>query len=158
MIVTGKLPLLDNKSISLWSERVLVALPHDHPLAPHDTIYWTDLRGETVLLSHDDPGSELENLLISKLVSPEDRPKIERHDVSRGMIKGLISTNTGVSLVLESEMGINYAGLIYRELRDGAGPSRFEFSAYWRADNENPALAAFLKLLSERYPSPPLGR
>lgn len=66
--------------------------------------------------------------------------------------------NTGISLVLESDMGINYAGLVYRELRDGAGPSRFDFSAYWRDDNENPALAAFLNLLSERYPSPPLGR
>ncbi|MGY3390238.1 DNA-binding transcriptional LysR family regulator [Bradyrhizobium sp. USDA 3311] len=58
--------------------------------------------------------------------------------------------------MLESD--INYGGLVYRELRDGGGPSRFDFSAYWRPDNDNPALAAFLKLLSERYPSPPLGR
>ncbi|MDE5446085.1 LysR family transcriptional regulator [Bradyrhizobium sp. CSA207] len=158
LIVTGNLPLLDNKAISLWSERVLVALPHDHNLAARDIVYWTDLRGETVLLSHDDAGNEFEDLLISKLVSPEDRPKIERHDVSRGMIKSLISMNTGISLVLESEMGINYSGLVYRELRDDAGPSRFEFSAYWRADNENPALTAFLKFLSQRYPSPPVGR
>ncbi len=76
----------------------------------------TGWRGETVLLSHDEPGKDLENLLNSRLVSPEDRPKIERHEVSRGMIKGLISMNTGISLVLESEMGINYSGLIYREL------------------------------------------
>ncbi|MDH2404839.1 LysR family transcriptional regulator [Bradyrhizobium sp. SSUT18] len=158
VIVTGKLPLLDNKAISLWSERVLVALPQDHSLAARDIVYWTDLRGETVLLSHDDPGNELEDLLISKLASREDRPRIERHDVSRGMIKGLISTNTGISLVLESDTIINDADLVYCELRDDAGPSRFEFSAYWRADNENPALVAFLKLLSERHPTPPLGR
>ncbi|EHR01000.1 LysR family transcriptional regulator [Bradyrhizobium sp. WSM471] len=157
LIVTGNLPLLDNRVMPLWSERVLVALPHDHPLTARDTVYWTDLRGETVLLSHYDPGKEFEDLLISKLVSPEDRPKLERHDVSRGIIKSLIRMNTGISLVLESDMGINYAGLVYRELRDGAGPSRFDFSAYWRDDNENPALAAFLNLLSERYPSPPLG-
>lgn len=62
-----------------------------------------------------------------------------------------------ISLMLESDMGINYPGFVYSELRDGTG-IRFEFSAYWRADNENPALAAFLSLLSERYPSPPLGR
>lgn len=35
--------------MSLWSERVLVALPHDHPLSSRETVYWTDLRGETVL-------------------------------------------------------------------------------------------------------------
>ncbi|MGF6312094.1 DNA-binding transcriptional LysR family regulator [Bradyrhizobium sp. i1.8.4] len=157
LIVTGNLPLLDNRVMPLWSERV-VALPHDHPITARDKVYWTDLRGETVLLSHYDPGKEFEDLLISKLVSPEDHPKLERHDVSRGIIKSLIRMNTGISLVLESDMGINYAGLVYRELRDGAGPSRFDFSAYWRDDNENPVLAGFPKLLSERYPSSPLGR
>lgn len=101
-----------------------------------ETVYWTDLRGETVLLSHYDPGKELECLLVSKLVSPEVRPKIERHDVSRGIIKSLISMNTGISLVLESDKGANLADLVYRELRDGAGASRFEFSAYWHADSE----------------------
>ncbi|MGY4601337.1 hypothetical protein [Bradyrhizobium sp. 168] len=38
--------------------------------------------------------------------------------------------------MFESDIGANFAGLVYRELRDGAGASRFEFSAYWRADNE----------------------
>ena len=60
----------------------------------------------------------------------------------------------GISLVLESDVGANFAGLTYRELRDGGGPSRIGFSAIWRRDNDNPALAAFLKLLSERYPLP----
>lgn len=41
--------------MSLWSERVLVALPHDHHLSSRETVYWTDLRGETVLLSLYDP-------------------------------------------------------------------------------------------------------
>jgi hypothetical protein len=55
-----------------------------------DAIYWTSLRSETVLLSHYDPGREFETLLMSKLVSPEGRPKTERHDVSRGIIKSLV--------------------------------------------------------------------
>ena len=71
----------------LWSERILLALLEGHSLAGKDVVYWTDLRGETVLLSQYDPGRELEDLLMSKLVSPEDRPKIARHDVSRGIVK-----------------------------------------------------------------------
>ncbi|WP_345956806.1 hypothetical protein [Bradyrhizobium sp. 169] len=109
---------------------------HDHPLSSRETVYWNDLRGETVLPSHYDPGKELEDLLVSKLVRPEVPPKIWRHDVSRGIIKSLISMNTGISLVFEADIGANSAGLVYRELRDGAGASRFELSAYWRADNE----------------------
>jgi DNA-binding transcriptional LysR family regulator len=158
LVITGTVPLSDCKTMSLWSERVLVVLPQDHALTAGETIYWTDLRGETVLLSHYDPGRELQDLLVSKLVSPEDRPKIEHHDVSHGIIKSLITMKAGISLVLESDIGANFPGLAYRELRDGTGPSHFDYIAYWRADNENPALTAFLKMLSERCPSPRLAR
>ncbi|UPT91971.1 LysR family transcriptional regulator [Bradyrhizobium barranii subsp. apii] len=152
LIVIGEVPLPDNTVRSLWSERILVSLADSHPLAARNVIYWTDLRNETVLLSQHDPGRELEDLLVSKLVSPEGRPRIERHDVSRGIIKSLISMKLGISLVLESDIGASFAGLVYRELRDGTGPTRVDFSAHWRADNDNPALDSFLKLLAERYP------
>ena len=95
---------------------------------------------------------------MSKLVFPEGRPKIKRHPIRRAVIKCLIMMKLGISLVLQSDIGTNFPGLVYRELRDGTGPSRLDYSAYWRADNENPALDSFLKLLSSRYPSTCLGR
>ena len=154
LIVAGDLPYTDCKQMTLWSERILVVLPQDHSLAPRDITYWTDLRDETVLLSQNDPGRELEDLLKAKLVASSCRPRIERHDVSRGVIKSLISMGLGISLVLESDVGANFAGLTYRDVHDGAGPSRIEFSAMWRPDNGKPALAGFIKLLSERYRLP----
>jgi DNA-binding transcriptional LysR family regulator len=145
-------------TLALWSERILAVLHEDHPLRSRDVVYWTDLRDETVLLSQCDPGREIEDLLVSKLVRPEGRPRIERHDISHGVIKSLVMMKLGISLVLESDIGTNFSGLVYRELRDGAGPSRLDYSAYWRADNENPVLESFLKLLSSRYPSTSLAR
>lgn len=153
LIVTGEVPLTDNSVRPLWSERILVSLAETHPLAERSAIYWTDLRNETVLLSQHDLGRELEDLLVSKLVSADARPKIERHDVSRGIITCLVSMKLGISLVLESDVGASFAELVYRELRDGTGATRFDFSAHWRVDNSNPALEGFLKLLTERYPS-----
>ncbi|XSC47573.1 LysR substrate-binding domain-containing protein [Bradyrhizobium sp. RDT10] len=155
-IVTGDALIQDSNSMSLWSERTLVALPEGHSLADRELIYWTDLRDEKMLLSHYDPGREFEDLLTSKLVSPGERPTIEHHDVSHGMIKSLVSAGFGISLAIESDMGASFPGLIYRELRDGAGPSRIGYSAHWRADNDNPALANCIKLLGERYPLPPI--
>lgn len=155
VIIPGRLASKDTKTLPLWSERILVSLPQDHRLATRDMVYWTDLRSETVLLSQYDPGQELEELLISKLALPEDRPRIERHDVSRGIIKSLTSMGMGVSLVMESDIGAKFAGLTYRELQDGRGPSRIGFYAHWREDNENPALKRFLDLVVNRYPSLP---
>ena len=151
-IMTGETLPFDCKSTPLWGERILVVLPSDHALVERKVVYWTDLRDQTILLSQSDPGDEFETLLNAKLQATSDHPRVERHDVSRGVIKSLISMGLGISLVLESDMGANFSGLVYRELRDGTGPSRIGFSAIWREDNENPALANFLKLLAERYP------
>jgi len=153
LILTGGMASPNTNAKSLWNERVLVVLPEEHPLARRELIYWTDLRDETVILSHYDPGREIEDLLVSKLVLPDDRPKIEHHDISRGAVKSLVTMNVGVSLVPESDAGATLSGLVYRELRDGSGPTVLSYSAYWQNDNENPALGTFLKLLSERYPS-----
>jgi DNA-binding transcriptional LysR family regulator len=154
VVSPGRLPSKDTRSLLLWSERILISLPQDHRLAAREIIHWTDLRNETILLSEYDPGQELEDLLISKLVLPDDRPRIERHDVSRGIIKSLTSMGMGLSLVMESDIGASFAGLVYRELQDGTGPSRVVFHAHWLAENDNPALKRFLSLLADRYPSP----
>ena len=153
-IVTGEAPLLDTKSMLLWSERILVALPETHQLVANATIRWTDLKGETLLLGLRDPGPEILELLMARLASPEDRPKIVRHDVSRESVKSLVGAGFGIGLTLEASLGANFTGVIHREVRDGTGPTRVDHSANWRNDNENPTLASFLKLLRERYPSP----
>lgn len=53
-----KTAILDSKELPLWSERVLAAFPHDHPLATREAVCRTDVRGQTVLFSHYDPGKE----------------------------------------------------------------------------------------------------
>jgi DNA-binding transcriptional LysR family regulator len=153
-IVTGETPVLDSKTKSLWSERVMVALPEGHQLADGEPISWTDLKGETLLISRHDPGAEIQELLLAKLTSSGDRPRVICHDASWGKIKSLVGAGFGVSLVTESDVGASLSGLTYRELRDGTGPSWVGYSAHWRADNDNPVLAGFLKILGERYPSP----
>ena len=60
VIATDAGPLFESKVLPLWSERILVALPEGHQLATKKSIYWTDLRNETVLLSQYDPGREIE--------------------------------------------------------------------------------------------------
>ena len=153
-IVTGETQLPHTKSMSLWSERLLVVLPDGHRLAANEIVLWTDLKGEALLLSRRDPGHEIHDLVVAKLASPADRPKMVRHDISRESIKSLVGAGFGIGLTIEASLGANFAGVIHREVQDGTGQTRVSHSAYWRQDNENPALAGFLKLRRERYPSP----
>ena len=151
-IVTGDPIAHSGKVMGLWSERIMVALPESHRLASNDIVYWTDLKDETFLFSEMDPGPEIQEILLAKLAAPRDRPTVISHDVSRENIKSLVGAGFGVSLMCEACVGVAYTGVVYREARDGNGPSRINYAAYWQGDNDNPALAHFLKLLEERYP------
>jgi DNA-binding transcriptional LysR family regulator len=151
VISPGKLAI-ECKSVALWSERVLIALPEDHALATRETIYWTDLNSETILMSRYDPYWEFEDLLTSKLALPNERPWIDRHDVSRSILKSLISMKLGLGLMLESDVGVRVPSVLFKEVRDGTGPARVDFSAFWQEATHSSALESFLSLLQERYP------
>ncbi len=65
------------------SERILISLPQDHCLAAREIIYWTDLRNEKILLSEDLTLDESWRIFLSRSsYSHDDRPGLERHDVS----------------------------------------------------------------------------
>lgn len=50
----------------------------------------------------------------------------------------------------EACMGANYAGAVYREAHDGNGSARIGCQAYWRDENDNPAVRNFIRFLDER--------
>jgi DNA-binding transcriptional LysR family regulator len=154
--VTGEAAAQDSPSMALWSERILVALQSDHPLAANEIVSWSDLKRERFLLSERDPGPEIQDFLVAKLSSPGDLLRIVRHDVSAENIKALVGAGYGVCLTCEACIGASYADVVYREVRDGNGSTRIGYSAYWRKGNDNPALRSFIRLLEERYP--PAGR
>ena len=150
-IIPGATALPQSKTMSLWSERILVGVPEGHPLAEREPVHWIDLREEKILLSRRDPGPELRDLLIAKVTSPGDRPRIVRHRAGLANLKNLVGAGFGVTVLTEACAGASFPGVIYRELRDGAEPARIGYSAHWRADNQNPALANILRILGERY-------
>lgn len=138
------------KSLSVWSERVVVAFLNSHPLAKRGAVYWSDLKGEKFLVPQRGPGPELLRLLISKLGCPEPG-RILRHDVSLDRFLSLVSANWGILLALEGATGGTFPDIVFREVHDADGPTRLSFRACWRNENTKPALHTFLGLLRQRY-------
>jgi len=60
-------PRWHDKSLSVWSERVAVALPDRHVLASRDIVHWSELRHEPLLLPQRGPGPEFLKLLVAKV-------------------------------------------------------------------------------------------
>ena len=141
----------NDRSLWVWSERVVVALPEDHPLANLDIVQWSELRHEPLLLPQRGPGPEFLKLLIGK-VGCSDPSHLHRHDVALDRFLTLVGAGWGLLLALEGATGAAYPGVTFREVHDAEGPTRLNFRAYWRQSNCNPSLRPFLDMLRERYP------
>lgn len=150
-IVAGEARQHSGLSMSLWSERIVVALSSRHPLASSEIIDWNDLKDETILLSQWDPGSDLRNLILRKLAAPGGGPKIETWDASNENVLGMVEAGHHVSIHCESWTSLAYSGVRFREIRDASGPSHITFTACWEEHNKNPALARFLETLRHTH-------
>lgn len=137
--------------LPVWSERVVVAMPADHPLGQNDVVHWSELKNEEILIPLRGPGPELSNLIVHKIVDPQSR-RVVTHDAALDRLLTLVSAGWGLLLAFEGATGLTYPNVIYRELHDRNGSTRLNFRAYWREVNSNPPLGTFLKMLRERYP------
>jgi DNA-binding transcriptional LysR family regulator len=144
-------PKFEGRSLPVWSERVVAALPSDHPLSSRDVVHWAELKGESLLLPLRGPGREFQELLIRKIGCPLSC-RLSLHDVGIDRLLTLVGTNRGILLVLEGATGAVYPGVTFREVHDERGPTWLNFRACWRASNCNPSLGPFVKALQERYP------
>lgn len=154
-IIAGQARQYAGPSMSLWSERIVVALPARHPLSSSDVLEWSDLKDETFLLSQRDPGPDLRNIILRKLSSPGDAPTIETWDIGNENVLAMLEAGRHVSILCESWTSLAYPGVRFREVRDPSGPSHITFTACWEQHNSNPALARFLESLRKtHHPTP----
>lgn len=135
----------------LWSERILVALPTSHRLADRDVIHWTDLRGERFLLPAADPGPEIRDMLLGRLSLTGATPNIRMLRSSRESILSMLGAGAAISVVCEGAIGARYPDIVYRAIHGEQGPAFAGYSAYWREDNNNPALRRFVTFIRNRY-------
>lgn len=147
-IVAGEAHGYEDGCLQLWSERIIVALPQDHPLAAHETVRWADLKDERILLSRWDPGPNIRNILTATLGSRDNRLTIITHDMSPENILCMVGVNSGLSLHCEASTSVAHPGIIYRAIQeDDSRSNLISYKACWRLRNDNPALAGFLDLL-----------
>lgn len=153
-LILGEPVYRDYAHMSLWSERIMVAFPKTHPLAERDFVYWTDLKNERFVMSARDPGPEIKGVLLSKLALPGDWPFIKHVKAHHTAMISAVDGGRGITLACESSSVPSWSGVVFREVRDGNGPTRLGFVAYWRRNNDNPILKKFLDWL-QSHPAVP---
>ena len=102
-------------------------------------------------------GANLAAILTAKLTSQNLRPNLIIPETSHDTIINMVNVGRFIRIAPESMQAANRQKLIFNDLHSSAGQTYLDFFAFWRDDNENPALKYFFKLLKERYPSISLG-
>ena len=150
-ILIGEERYSDLRRASLWSERVLLAMPDSHPLAEREHITLSDLREETVIMAAEDPGAVACGMMTGCFRDAGISPTIRVQHVAHESILNLLGAGGGIALTCEGASGARYPDVSLRDIHGPQGQLWLGFSGYWRKENDNPALRRFLAFVRNRY-------
>lgn len=137
---------------SIYSEKLLVALPFDHPLARRQKIGLAQLRDEPFIMYRDD-APYMHKLLTAMFQRHDFAPNVVQSHTQAHAILSLVSANLGVALIPEDVRHANYRNVVLRTLANDDGVL-VEAHAIQLKRNQNPALAPMLELLAELTATP----
>ncbi|QPC45252.1 LysR family transcriptional regulator [Kaustia mangrovi] len=140
--VTGTRDWSECETVTLWLERVFAALPKGHTLTRKEELDWSDLAGESFVVSNVAPGPELHDYLVQRLADLGHRPEINPQQVGRDNILSLVAAGRGMTLTSEATTVAQFPGVAYRPIAGEVLP----FCAVWSPRNDNPALRRLLSM------------
>jgi len=142
---------------TLVRERLIAALPADHPLAARKSLRLRDLREERFLLIPPRWGTGYHTRVLDACQEAGFVPRIEQEPKYMHTLVGLVAAGMGVALVPDSLANLTPKGCVYRVLADRTQSLTMDLGAAWHANDTAPALHAFLdaaRMVGERYGKP----
>ncbi|MDJ0573344.1 MAG: LysR family transcriptional regulator [Pleurocapsa sp. MO_192.B19] len=137
----------DFESISIMTEKMILALPEDHPLTTFTQVPISKLSDQSFILFPQQEGPYLYSRILSICQQAGFSPKIVQEVTPQPTMIGLVAAGIGVSFVSSSLQNLNRPGVVYREL-DVATPE-LELVAAWKRDKVSPVLQKFLQIVRE---------
>lgn len=133
------------ETVDLWTEEVVIVMPHGDPLADLGQVTWKDLRGRHFIVSEAWPGPEVHDFLVRHLGELGSRPSIEFQSVYQDTLMQIVASGRGLTLTSGSKVAMRFPGVAYRYLTGEVLP----YSAVWSAENRNPAFHQLLSVARE---------
>ncbi|MBX3607374.1 MAG: LysR family transcriptional regulator [Piscinibacter sp.] len=132
----------------LLRERVLAALPVDHPLAARRVLHPRDLHDQPLVLVRRPGAPGLYANLLERCTDAGATPRVVA-EVERMMTGlNLVAAGVGLTVVPESMKGVHDHAIAYRALPRGVHLDA-PLTLLYRADREEGALARFVALVSD---------
>lgn len=134
------------RSVPLWEDRALLAVPRDHPLAGCKTVEAEEARGLLFLTARRSAGAEVHRFLARRLFGEGARLRNDIRDAGLGRILRMVAGGQGAALLCDSH---EYPARADVALLPFAGEkARFPVRAHWAEKRCDPSLQALLATLT----------
>lgn len=144
----------DFEYISIMTEKMVLALPEDHPLATLTQVPIKKLSDQPFILFPQKVGPYLYSRILTMCQKAGFTPLVVQEVTPQPTMIGLVAAGIGVSFVSQSLQNLNRPGVVYRQL-DISTPT-LELSAVWKAEKVSPILRTFLQVVREIAKAKPL--
>lgn len=132
------------RSVRLWEDRALLAVPRGHALAARGTVPAEAAHDLLLLASRRSAGSEVHRFLTRRLFGDGALPPSDMRDCGLGRILRMVAEGQGAALLCDSHDYPARADVALLPIADAR--ARFEVRAHWAEDRCDPSLAALLQL------------
>jgi DNA-binding transcriptional LysR family regulator len=129
----------DAVSSPLYRERIVAAIPSQHPLAEQEELDWERLRKETFLVQGWD-NSQSAHAFYASFMGCGLR--FQRHSASKQSVLALIGAGFGITLATSSQAEAAFPGVVYRSIREEN--AWVQVDLVWRREAEDPAVGRFI--------------
>lgn len=126
------------------TERILVALNADHPLARQPAVPFSVLADNPVIVFPTGPRPSFIDKVMNLCHRRGFIPQIEQEVGNTLTGVALVASNFGVCLVPESASKLALPGVVYRPVLDPPEDSGVDLNCIYRLDDPSPLLASFL--------------
>jgi DNA-binding transcriptional LysR family regulator len=134
----------DAVTAPLYRERVVVAMPSEHPLSEREALDWKSLRRETLLVQGWDNSHSAREFYASFMGCGV---RFESHAGGKQCIFALVAAGFGITLATTSQSEVVFPGVVYRPIREENAWVQVEL--VWRPEAEDPAVGRFVAFMRD---------
>ena len=132
----------------LYRERLVAAIPRDHPLAEQQALDWDTLRKETFLVQGWDDSQSAREFYASFMGSGV---RFRTHAASKQSLLALVGAGFGITLATISQSEVVFPGVAYRPIREE--DAWVQVQLVWCPDAEDPAVRRFVAFMRDEVRS-----
>ncbi|MGE0798947.1 MAG: LysR family transcriptional regulator [Lautropia sp.] len=140
-------PVADSRTLRLTrlvDRRFVLAVPAEHALARRRTVRIKELAAESFIAFPASEGPGFANALLNACQNAGFFPNVVHQAAQMQTILTLVSGGLGIALVPEAMRVLHLPDVVFVGLAEGRSPPTYSLSFAHTADNDNPALEAFV--------------